>query len=110
MNRRHRYLQYIASEKWRNSPARLAEIAEAHNRCRLCFRRATAAAPLEVHHATYRRMGAECRGDLVALCHECHDKTTSIIRARRYRRRRPRHADVQQLRDMRHSFIDPTKH
>jgi hypothetical protein len=55
-------------------------------------------------------MGAESLGDLVALCHECHDGVTSISRARRYRRRRPRRADVQVHRDMRNSFIDPTRH
>jgi hypothetical protein len=109
MSKRERYRHYIASERWRNSPARLTELTEAHNRCRLCFVKATAAAPLEVHHATYERMGAEGLGDLVALCHECHDGVTSISRARRYRRRRPRRADVQNFRDMRHSFIDPTR-
>jgi hypothetical protein len=110
MSKNNRYRHYIASEKWRNSPARLTELAEASNRCRLCFVRGTASAPLEAHHATYERTGAEALGDLVALCHECHDKVTSIIRGRRYRRRKPRRANVRIHRDMRDSFIDPTRH
>ena len=109
MSKQNFYRHYIASEKWRHSPARLTELEESRNRCRLCFRKGTAAAPLEVHHASYDRLGAEALGDLVALCHECHDKVTSIIRARRYRRRRPRRADVQSHRDMRNPFNNPKK-
>ncbi len=104
-----RYRHYIASEKWRNSPARLTELAEAHNRCRLCFRRATLRRRWKsttlLTNAWARRRGAIS----LALCHECHDGVTSISRARRYRRRRPRRADVQNARDTRHTFIDPTK-
>lgn len=110
MSKTNRHRLYIASEKWRNSPARLTELAAAVNRCRICFRKGTAESPLEVHHATYERIGNEALGDLVALCHDCHDDVTSIQRARRYRRRRPRRADVQSHRDTRHSFFDPTRH
>jgi hypothetical protein len=110
MSKQNRYRHYIASEKWRNSPARLTELAEANNRCRLCFEKGTAAAPLEVHHATYARICNEALGDLIALCHDCHVEVTSMQRRRRYRRRSPRRADVQCLRDMRHSLIDPTRH
>jgi 5-methylcytosine-specific restriction endonuclease McrA len=110
MNKGKSYRHYIASEKWRNSPARLTELSEANNRCRLCFEKGSAAAPLEVHHVTYERMGEEALGDLVALCHGCHVDVTSMLRRRRYRRRTPRRADVQCLRDMRNSFIDPTRH
>jgi len=110
MKNRKNYRHYIASDKWRNSPARLAELAASKNRCRLCFDKGTAAAPLEVHHATYENIGNEALGDLIALCHECHVVVTSMLRRRRYLRRRPRRADVQCLRDTRHSFIDPTRH
>jgi hypothetical protein len=110
MSKGKNYRHYIASEKWRNSPARLAELAASKNRCRLCFANGTAASPLEVHHATYARMGKEAIGDLIALCHGCHVVVTSMQRGRRYRRRRPRRADFQRLRDTRHSLIDPTRH
>jgi hypothetical protein len=68
-----RYRTYIASDKWRNNPVRLAELAEAKNRCRICFDAGTARSPLEVHHATYRRLGREIVGDLIALCGLCQD-------------------------------------
>ncbi|WP_213740421.1 hypothetical protein [Bradyrhizobium sp. dw_411] len=110
MSKTTNYRHYIASDKWRNSPARLAELAASKDRCRLCFEKGTAAAPLEAHHATYERIGDEAIGDLTALCHRCHVEVTSMLRRRRYQRRRPRRADVLRLRDTRHSFIDPTRH
>jgi 5-methylcytosine-specific restriction endonuclease McrA len=103
------YRHHIASEKWRSSPARLAELAAANNRCRLCFAAGAKGSPLEVHHATYERLGREALGDLLALCHDCHVKVTSFLRRRRYRRRTPRRADVPQIRDVRNSLIDPTR-
>lgn len=109
MIERKNYRRYIASEKWRNAPARLAELVASKNHCRICFEKGTAAAPLEVHHATYERIGNEALGDLIALCHECHVGVTSMLRARRYVLRRPRRADVARIRDPRHSFIDPTR-
>lgn len=103
------YWHHIASEKWRKSPARLTELAEAGNRCRICFRFGTTASPLEAHHATYARLGKEALGDLLAVCHDCHVDVTSSLGRRRYRRRRPRRADVPSLRDPRISLIDPTR-
>lgn len=110
MRKRKNYRHYIASDKWRNAPARLAELVASKNRCRLCCERGSAASPLEVHHATYENMGSEALGDLIALCHACHIMVTSMLRQRRYLRRRPRRADVQCHRDTRHTFIDPTRH
>jgi 5-methylcytosine-specific restriction endonuclease McrA len=110
MSNRKNYRHYIASDKWRNSPARLAELAASKNRCRLCPQKGDAASPLEVHHATYENMGNEALGDLIALCHACHVGVTSMLRGRRYQRSRPRRADVQCHRDTRHSFTDPTRH
>jgi hypothetical protein len=110
MSKGKNYRHYIASDQWRNSPARLAELAASKNRCRLCCEKGTATAPLEVHHSTYKNIGKEALGDLIALCHACHVVVTSMLRGRRYLRRPPRRADVQSLRDTRHSFIDPTRH
>jgi hypothetical protein len=103
------YRDYIASNKWRNSPARLHELDAAGNRCRICFERATARSPLEVHHATYDRLGCEAIGDLLTLCHLCHREVTTFLRRRRYHGRAARRADVPRLRDTRRALIDPTR-
>ena len=100
------YQMYIRSDKWRTNPARLAELNFANGRCRICSDKA---APLEVHHATYERLGQEAAGDLLALCHDCHVKVTSFLRRRRYGRRSPRRADLPHTRDTRRSLIDPTR-
>ncbi|MHC2624001.1 hypothetical protein ACVIW2_006033 [Bradyrhizobium huanghuaihaiense] len=102
------YWHYIASEKWRTSPVRLAELQEAEHRCRICFSPGTEASPIEAHHATYIHLGCEQRGELLAICRDCHEEVTSFLRRRRYRGRRPRRADVPSLRDPRISLIDPT--
>jgi hypothetical protein len=102
------YRFHIASMKWRNSPARLAELTAAENRCRVCFKPGTAQSPIEAHHATYAHLGNEKLGELLAICRECHEEVTSFLRRRSYRRRRPRRADVPSLRDPRISMIDPT--
>lgn len=102
------YRRHIASERWRNSPARLAELEEANNRCRICFRPGTKASPIEAHHATYIHLGCEERGELLAICRDCHEEVTSFLRRRRYQRRQPRRADVLSARDPRISLIDPT--
>jgi hypothetical protein len=87
------YAKYIGSALWRNSPARLAELAASGGRCRTCNN----AAPefqLQVHHRTYARLGAEVVGDLTTLCVECHLVITDVIRRRRYRLRSPQFSDV----------------
>lgn len=48
--------------------------------CRTC----TSKSDLEVHHRTYERFGNEELGDLVTLCHECHEAITNVFRNRRY--------------------------
>lgn len=102
------YWPYIESDKWRNSPVRLAELAEANNRCRICFRPGSKASPIEAHHATYIHLGCEERGELLAICRDCHEEVTSFLRRRVYQRRRARRADVPSLRDPRIPLIDPT--
>lgn len=73
------YWPYIESDKWRNSPVRLAELAEANNRCRICFRPGSKASPIEAHHATYIHLGCEERGELLAICRDCHEEVTSFF-------------------------------
>jgi hypothetical protein len=104
-----RYRNYIASHAWRSNPVRLAELAASRGRCRLCSARASARWPLEVHHATYRRLGREARGDLIALCGACHRDVESFLRRRRYATRLPVRNDVVCLRDVRRRLVDPTR-
>lgn len=103
------YKAYISSEKWRKNPVRLAELDAAGHHCRICAAEAKVGSPLEVHHATYQRLGSELVGDLLALCFRCHRDVTSFLRRRRYRRRSPRRADVPRLRDNRRHLFDPTR-
>jgi 5-methylcytosine-specific restriction endonuclease McrA len=77
---RQTYADYIASDAWRFSPPRLAEIVAAGNRCRLCDRGAPAT--LTVHHRTYRNLRNEHARDLTCLCVECHEGVTEMLSAR----------------------------
>jgi hypothetical protein len=83
------YQDYISSSSWRNSGARLGELAAALFRCRICNDLAFAGQPLEVHHRTYERFTCELVTDLTTLCGECHRGVTSLLRGRRYATRRP---------------------
>jgi hypothetical protein len=103
------YRHYIASHEWRSNPARLTELTAADGHCRLCFTCTSAGARLEVHHATYVRLGCEDHGDLIALCSECHREVESFLRRRRYANRGVVRNDVLQLRDVRRPLVDPTR-
>ena len=63
------YIDYLQSPQWR--VRRAHAIFKAHGSCMHCRR---GGRPLEVHHLTYDRLGHEDPSDLVALCHECHEK------------------------------------
>jgi 5-methylcytosine-specific restriction endonuclease McrA len=102
------YNEYIQSDAWRRSDARLSELKAAEYRCRLCNAEATDGCPLEVHHRTYERLGRELPTDLTALCRECHKIVTSLLRARRYAITVPIHVDIS-LDDARTRLIDPTR-
>lgn len=104
-----RYREYINSLRWIRNPARLSELADAGNRCRLCFEPGSADRPLEVHHATYRRLGREVAGDLIALCRDCHGEVECFLRRRRCADRPALRADVVSLRDARRPLVDPTR-
>jgi len=65
------YQSYINGSRWRNNPARLAELEASGFRCRTCHA-SGADVWLEVHHRTYERLGCELVGDLTALCEDCH--------------------------------------
>ena len=61
-----RYRAVMASGGWRRR--RAAAIRRAGRRCQRCGARG----PLDVHHLTYRRLGRERPGDLLAVCERCH--------------------------------------
>ncbi|WP_050990947.1 hypothetical protein [Bradyrhizobium genomosp. I (2014)] len=103
------YRRYIVSDAWRSNNERLRELKVAGGHCRLCFEAATECSPLQVHHATYLRLGCEARGDLIALCAHCHRDVEDILRRRRFARAVPLRADVIRMRDVRTRLSDPTR-
>ncbi len=61
------YEAYMASNAWRWR--RREALWRARHRCERC---GAWRARLEVHHRTYRRLGAERNEDLEVLCPDCH--------------------------------------
>jgi hypothetical protein len=59
------YRAYLASPEW--DKRRKVEFTKAKGTCLACGNRAE-----NIHHRTYERLGHEARGDLVALCKNCH--------------------------------------
>jgi hypothetical protein len=102
------YQAYITSGRWRNSPARQAELQAAGYRCRVCYR-PDSEVELQVHHRTYERLGCELPGDLLCVCTECHDELTSFLRRRRYRRSTPHIRDVVPAIECVSALRDPTR-
>jgi hypothetical protein len=60
------YQAVMASSAWRRR--RRQALRRAGRRCQRCGARG----PLDVHHLTYRALGRERPGDLLALCESCH--------------------------------------
>lgn len=63
------YQDYLATDEWRQR--RAVAIDWARGACQLCN---SPKKPLNVHHRTYDRLGAELPADLVVLCKDCHAK------------------------------------
>ena len=61
------YDTYMKSAKWKKTRKRSLIFYD--NRCAICYRHGR----LEVHHRTYKRLGAEILSDLVPLCPGCHE-------------------------------------
>lgn len=59
------YLQYLATEHWRDVRA---QTLRRQKTCAVC----DSEGPLECHHRSYRLLGAEWSEDLLVLCSECH--------------------------------------
>ena len=101
------YQSYINSRRWRNSPARLAELKASGFRCRLCNGERKDSA-IEVHHRTYTRLGNEQPGDLTTLCRICHRVVTDHLRPAKFAQRAPRHANIRVALDNPTQLFDPT--
>jgi len=102
------YYRYIKSSRWRDNPARLAELEAAGFQCRLC-NASQNDAQLEVHHRTYDRLGCERARDLTTLCQACHRGATDMLRRRRYALRRPKFADVIRAIENASPLFDPSR-
>lgn len=64
--RKQLYSIYLKTEYWLTKRHRA--LVRAKFICEIC----NIAVACEVHHLTYQRLGAERRGDLLAVCRECH--------------------------------------
>jgi 5-methylcytosine-specific restriction endonuclease McrA len=79
------YAEYLSSEHWQDVRKRFYASKLFHGCCGGCGVREV---PLEVHHRTYRRLGAEYLMDLVALCRNCHQAVHDLERSRKGKHRR----------------------
>ena len=65
------YQRYLRSNEWKQKAAERLKIDGMT--CQCCGSRGTALNELQVHHLTYRNIGAEdVYKDLVTLCRSCH--------------------------------------
>jgi hypothetical protein len=92
---REQYAAYIASAAWARRKRRWKRetVLPWRRWCRVCWSR-----DVQMHHATYRRLGHELHRDLIPLCRIHHEVVTamhhqpgvSVERATRAYLRRPR--------------------
>lgn len=61
------YHEYLQTPEWQQR--RKARLKAARYRCQVCN---ASDRPLNVHHRTYERRGAELASDLIVLCEPCH--------------------------------------
>lgn len=64
--RRMRYSDYLATDHWNKT--RLKALKRSDFKCQVC----NTSSELQVHHRTYKRLGAEKPSDLTVLCDVCH--------------------------------------
>jgi hypothetical protein len=70
------YGQYLRTPHWH--AVRKFALDYYEHKCAICN---THAGPLEVHHRTYTRKGAERPADVVVLCGDCHKRHHGKLRA-----------------------------
>lgn len=68
------YAEYLSSPHWLDVRCRFYESIHASRNCGMfccgaCLRTDVS---LSLHHRTYKRLGKERLGDLIAVCAECH--------------------------------------
>lgn len=73
MSWKSRYYAVLNSKRWKEMRQR--RIAKSNGRCEMCQERKK---PLQLHHETYARLGAELDEDLILLCLGCHNKADQI--------------------------------
>jgi 5-methylcytosine-specific restriction endonuclease McrA len=61
------YSEYLQSAHWQR--IRKEALRRAVDRCQVCNN----SSKLNVHHRTYAHRGEEREGDVVVLCHACHE-------------------------------------
>lgn len=62
------YQEYLKTEHWKSM--RLRMLKRANHKCQICN---SGNRQLHVHHRTYANRGNEQYGDLIVLCHICHE-------------------------------------
>jgi excisionase family DNA binding protein len=67
---KYEYKVYMDSPEWKIR--RQLFLSRDGYRCRLCHQPHTVSDPLQVHHATYDRVGNESDLDCISLCGSCH--------------------------------------
>jgi 5-methylcytosine-specific restriction endonuclease McrA len=71
------YPSYLKSKIWQK---RRAKFWRQHRReCFACG----AVGRIDIHHATYERIGRELDGDLVALCRWCHEEIHQLYKGKK---------------------------
>lgn len=65
------YAAYLRTNHWQHK--RLMALRRAGWRCQVCNEEASKGKPLDVHHRTYERRGAERAEDVIVLCRRCHE-------------------------------------
>lgn len=65
---KRRYGEYLRSPEWKERRDRI--VKRDRSQCQSCASKSQ----LQVHHMTYERIGNENDGDLVTVCHACHQR------------------------------------
>lgn len=72
MSRSVQYAAYMASSEWVRLRQALFD-AQPVPRCYCCNRKRSGRKSFDAHHLTYDNFGRERPGDVVLVCHLCHD-------------------------------------
>ena len=77
------YKQYLAGPHWQDVRRRFWSSSLHDGKCYAC---AVSGVTLEIHHKTYRRIGAEDLHDLCLLCRGCHQRAHALERGSKDKR------------------------